>query len=50
MPPAVVVAPEIDGEPYFWKDGEDVLLDETFIHYALKYAILGGLFYWIFLT
>ena len=24
----------IDGEPYFWKDGEDVLFDETFIHYA----------------
>ena len=24
----------IDGEPYVWKDGEDVLFDETFIHYA----------------
>jgi beta-hydroxylase len=24
----------VDGEPYFWKDGEDVLFDETFIHYA----------------
>jgi len=24
----------IDGEPYYWKDGEDVLFDETFIHYA----------------
>jgi beta-hydroxylase len=78
----------IDGEPYFWKDGEDVLFDETYIHYAenksdvtrmilfcdverpmtnglvgkqlkaksrfayyaVKYAMLGGLFYWIFLT
>jgi beta-hydroxylase len=24
----------IDGKPYFWKDGEDVLFDETYIHYA----------------
>jgi beta-hydroxylase len=24
----------IDGEPYYWKDGEDVLFDETFIHYV----------------
>ena len=24
----------VDGDPYFWKDGEDVLFDETFIHYA----------------
>ena len=24
----------IDGEPYVWKDGEDVLFDETYIHYA----------------
>ena len=24
----------IDGEPYYWKDGEDVLFDEPFIHYA----------------
>ncbi len=24
----------IDGEPYNWKDGKDVLFDETFIHYA----------------
>jgi len=24
----------IDGEPYAWKDGEDVLFDETYIHYA----------------
>ncbi|HKB84496.1 MAG TPA: aspartyl/asparaginyl beta-hydroxylase domain-containing protein [Burkholderiales bacterium] len=24
----------IDGEPYFWKDGEDMLFDETYIHYA----------------
>jgi beta-hydroxylase len=24
----------IDGEPYFWKDGEDVLFDETYIHCA----------------
>jgi beta-hydroxylase len=24
----------IDGEPHFWKDGEDVLFDETHIHYA----------------
>lgn len=26
----------IDGEPYFWKDGEDVLFDETYIHYAMN--------------
>ncbi len=24
----------IDGVPYYWKDGEDVLFDETYIHYA----------------
>ena len=24
----------IDGEPYYWKDGEDVRFDEPFIHYA----------------
>jgi beta-hydroxylase len=24
----------IDGQPYFWKDGEDLLFDETYIHYA----------------
>ena len=24
----------VDGEPYFWKDGEDVMFDETYIHYA----------------
>jgi len=24
----------IDGEPYVWKDGEDVLFDETYIHFA----------------
>lgn len=24
----------LDGHPYFWKDGEDVLFDETYIHYA----------------
>lgn len=24
----------VDGIPYFWKDGEDVLFDETFIHSA----------------
>jgi beta-hydroxylase len=24
----------VDGEPYTWRDGEDVLFDETFIHYA----------------
>ena len=25
---------DVDGERYFWKDGEPVLFDETFIHYA----------------
>ncbi|WP_043307494.1 lipid A hydroxylase LpxO [Pseudomonas sp. ML96] len=25
---------EVDGERYFWRDGEAVLFDETFIHYA----------------
>lgn len=24
----------VDGEPYSWRDGEDVLFDETFIHWA----------------
>jgi beta-hydroxylase len=24
----------VDGEGYFWRDGEDVLFDETYIHYA----------------
>jgi beta-hydroxylase len=24
----------VDGKPYYWKDGEDVLFDETYIHYA----------------
>jgi beta-hydroxylase len=24
----------VDGEPYFWRDGEDVLFDETYVHYA----------------
>lgn len=25
---------DVDGERYSWRDGEDVLFDETFIHYA----------------
>jgi len=25
---------EVDGESYWWKDGEAVMFDETFIHYA----------------
>lgn len=25
---------EVDGERYHWRDGEDVVFDETFIHYA----------------
>jgi len=24
----------VDGQPYAWRDGEDVLFDETYIHYA----------------
>jgi beta-hydroxylase len=24
----------VDGQPYSWRDGEDVLFDETFLHYA----------------
>lgn len=24
----------VDGEPYSWRDGEDVIFDETFLHYA----------------
>jgi len=24
----------IDGEPYSWRDGEDLLFDETYLHYA----------------
>ena len=34
MPLALEAAPVIDGELYFWKDGEDVLFDEACIHYA----------------
>ncbi|HEY1393641.1 MAG TPA: aspartyl/asparaginyl beta-hydroxylase domain-containing protein, partial [Methylibium sp.] len=25
---------EVDGQRYFWRDGEAVMFDETFIHYA----------------
>jgi beta-hydroxylase len=25
---------EVDGQRYFWRDGEDVMFDETFVHYA----------------
>ncbi len=25
---------EVDGQPYYWRDGEAVIFDETFIHYA----------------
>jgi beta-hydroxylase len=25
---------EVDGKQYYWRDGEEVLFDETFIHYA----------------
>jgi beta-hydroxylase len=25
---------EVDGQRYWWRDGEDVLFDETFVHYA----------------
>ena len=25
---------DVDGQQYFWKDGEAILFDETFIHYA----------------
>ncbi|CAE6851712.1 hypothetical protein R75461_07506 [Paraburkholderia nemoris] len=25
---------DVDGQQYYWRDGEDVLFDETFIHYA----------------
>ena len=25
---------DVDGERYFWKDGESVIFDETYIHYA----------------
>jgi len=24
----------VDGQPYCWHDGEDLLFDETFVHYA----------------
>jgi beta-hydroxylase len=26
----------VDGQPYFWKDGEAVLFDETYIHHAVN--------------
>ncbi len=25
---------EVDGQPYYWRDGEAVVFDETFIHHA----------------
>jgi len=25
---------DVDGEPYYWKDGEAVVFDETYIHFA----------------
>jgi beta-hydroxylase len=25
---------EVDGEKYYWRDGEEVMFDETYIHYA----------------
>ncbi len=25
---------DVDGERYFWRDGEDVVFDETYLHYA----------------
>ncbi len=25
---------DVDGQPYFWRDGEDVIFDETYIHFA----------------
>lgn len=28
----------VDGEPYFWKDGEAVMFDETYIHYAENFT------------
>src|SRR6516162_7665925 len=24
----------VDGEPYAWRDGQDLLFDETYLHYA----------------
>lgn len=24
----------VDGEPYYWQDGKDVIFDETYLHYA----------------
>src|ERR1700726_1300391 len=24
----------IDGDPYSWRDGEDILFDETYLHYT----------------
>jgi beta-hydroxylase len=24
----------IDGEPYYWREGEDIVFDETYLHYA----------------
>lgn len=26
----------IDGEPYYWRDGEDIVFDETYIHRAIN--------------
>lgn len=26
----------VDGQQYYWKDGEDVVFDETYIHYAIN--------------
>ncbi|PKM09670.1 MAG: lipid A hydroxylase LpxO [Gammaproteobacteria bacterium HGW-Gammaproteobacteria-5] len=29
---------EVDGEPYAWHDGEDVMFDETFVHRAFNHT------------
>ena len=29
---------DVDGEPYSWRDGEDLLFDETYVHRAANRA------------
>jgi beta-hydroxylase len=30
----MIVAFDVDGQRYSWRDGESVVFDETYIHYA----------------
>ena len=36
---------DVDGELYSWRDGEDVMFDETYIHYASNETDMGRLIF-----